>query len=479
MTARKWVGIESATSVGKTYCLPRIIYWFLDTFPNSLVITTAPKKDQLKKILWTEMGNAYHKFKKIRPHSEFITLNIAVDKRTKKTSTQKVDDSIEGGMGWEVLGIVSGVAAGEDSATKMQGFHRENMLFVIDEMAGVHPAVLTAIINTCTAPNNLIIGVGNPDSQIDTLHTFCQLKKTEHIIVSAYDHPNVVNKRMIIPGAVSVESIDMRKEEYGEESNFYKSRVRGIAPEEGTGSLFRAEYIDQCYIYNKDKFHGNPEKIGNNAVGVDVANSEQGDMACLAWGKGNKLFQLQEFQCDNATHLAYNMMYDTHELARFGYKNYNTLKIKDYKIHDRNIGIDTVGVGVATINAFYDKRKDVVALIGGQLQEALNLDNDGNPLYNFQNLRSQMYFEFREDLRTNGVILDLDKKTFLKLKKELLAHTYKVSGGKIFVESKDDIKKKLGGKSPNLSDSAVYWNFVRKNYYKKTMSLPFSGSAKK
>ncbi|HOZ83821.1 MAG TPA: hypothetical protein PKU82_12960, partial [Bacteroidia bacterium] len=40
LTARKWVGIESATSVGKTYCLPRIIYWFLDTFPNSLVITT-------------------------------------------------------------------------------------------------------------------------------------------------------------------------------------------------------------------------------------------------------------------------------------------------------------------------------------------------------------------------------------------------------------------------------------------------------
>ena len=37
----KNVGIESATSTGKTFMLPRIAYWFLDVFPNSLVVSTA------------------------------------------------------------------------------------------------------------------------------------------------------------------------------------------------------------------------------------------------------------------------------------------------------------------------------------------------------------------------------------------------------------------------------------------------------
>ena len=54
----KWesVGIESATSTGKTYILPRVIFWFLDAFPDSLVVTTAPKLSQLKNILWAEMA---------------------------------------------------------------------------------------------------------------------------------------------------------------------------------------------------------------------------------------------------------------------------------------------------------------------------------------------------------------------------------------------------------------------------------------
>jgi len=67
-----------------------------------------------------------------------------------------------------------------------------------------------------------------------------------------------------------------------------------------------------------------------NALGVDVANSEQGDMACLAWGHGNELDQLHEFQYPNANHLAHNTFKTAEQLAEGKYQDYGTSKIQDY-----------------------------------------------------------------------------------------------------------------------------------------------------
>lgn len=473
LAAGRWVGIESATNVGKTYIVPRIVYWFLDVFPNSLVVTTAPKRDQLQKVMWTEMANAYNKFNRIRPFSEMITLNVAVDKRSKKKS-----DTVSDNTGWEALGIVAGVRAGEDSATKMQGFHRKYMLFIVDETPGVHAAVMTAILNTSTGTHNLVLALGNPDSQIDPLHQFCQLSRTEHIIISALDHPNIVCKRAIIPAAVSQESIDMRKEEYGEESNFYKSRVRGIAPEEGISALIKTDWINRCDKNNKSKFQNVPVDGSANAAGIDVAQSEAGDQAAVAMGRKNTLDYLKEFQCNNATHLAYNLLMDDIELDIKGYKNFNLIKLKDYNIEPKHTGIDGVGIGAATVNAFNDEKFKAVSLVGGELEKAIPMTAEKEKMYRFANLRSQMFFELREDFRTESIILDLEPKLVKRLIKELIAHDYKIQGGKVVVESKIDIKKKLGGKSPNLADAVAYWNWMRKNYYTAVKPLPFSTGGK-
>lgn len=475
------VGIESATSTGKTYVASIIVYWFLDVFPDSLVVTTAPKQQQLKAVLWSEISSHFHKFKAIRPEAEMFSLRLMPNGsslfRKKNDKSEGINDE-ELKDQHQAIGVVSGVRADEDSATKMQGYHRKYMLFIVEECAGVPQPVMTAIKNTCTSDHNVILSIGNPDSSVDALHQFCELPHVNHITISAFDHPNIVLGKTLIHGAVTQKSIDIRRAEYGEESNLYKSRVRGIAPKQSQDALIHYDWIINCDV-NSDAYKHLPviedDEWSFNAVGVDVANSENGDAACLAWGQNNELKQLHEFQCPNANHLAHNLVKNPDELEAGGFHDYNTSTIYDFNINPGRIGIDAVGVGAGTVNEFdHPIGYEVVPLQGKADQSAIPTDREGKPLYQFKSLRVQMYVQARIDLQNRYIRLNIPKNILKQLIKELTIIKYKLTDGYLVIDSKEEIKSKLGGKSPNLADSFVYWNWVRKDRGEPIGGLPLA-----
>ena len=67
-----------------------------------------------------------------------------------------------------------------------------------------------------------------------------------------------------------------------------------------------------------------------------------------------------------------------------------------------------------------------------------------------------MYWQLREDFRLGVIDVPEDD----ALWRELTLMTYKVRGGKTIVESKDELKKRLG-RSPDAADAVVYGNWVR------------------
>lgn len=468
-----WVAIQAATGTGKTYQLARMVLWFLDVFNNSLVVTTATTGAQLEKNLWAEISNEMEKFKKVRPYTKFNYMDIKPEgfNNSPKCSTSKSHQAI---------GFVTNAGSDEQSATKAQGFHRPDMLIICDEAAGIRASVLTAFKNTSGGGHNIIVCVGNPDNEYDQLNQFAALKRVSAFRVSALDHPNVVLKREHVGGAVTQGSIDFRREEYGEDSPLYLSRVRGITPNESENSLIKRAWVDQCTVGHQE-FCAIPSD-SHNAVGVDVSNSQTGDKACLAWGKGGTLVSVQEFQCPNATHLAWNMYYTDQQLEDMdakrkaeGYSDqqkvhiFDTHKLKDYNIQEFAIGIDSVGVGVSTVNGFLDLGITPTSLSGNEWghlegEEIIPKDNDGKLLYRFISLRTQMYWELREDIRNKRVVFDLTPEIMRLVKAELCVAKYSLTAGAIQVEKKDMIKKRLGGKSPNIADAIAYWNWVRKGY---------------
>lgn len=227
-------GVESATGTGKTFLAAAIVLWFVACFEDALVVTTAPKEGQLTTQLWKEIGRAWGKFSAAYPWASKVTLRIRMKEGSGEQET------------WAILGYACAVGSVEDSATKAQGFHAAHMLIVTEETPGIDPAVMTAFKNTCTGDHNVRLALGNPDHPRDSLHRFCQEKDVVAIRVSAYDHPNVVCGREVIPGAVGRKSVASKLEDYkGETHPMFKSRVRGICPEEGTVPFPRT-MVERC-----------------------------------------------------------------------------------------------------------------------------------------------------------------------------------------------------------------------------------------
>jgi phage terminase large subunit len=465
LARNKWVGLESATAIGKTYFLARVVYWFLDVFPNSLVVTTSASLKQLKSQFWeAELKSIFDKFKRIRPFAGYFnSLRILVDAR----GFEELAEDEKNKNAWGAVGIASDSSKGESSSVTGQGFHREHMLIIGDETVGIGHSSMEAYKNTSVGEHNVMLFVGNPDNQNDPLHNFCTLPNVTHIRASALDAPNVVLNRNVVPGAVTNKSIDDRRLAYGETSNMFLTRVRGLSPAQSIDSLIRLEWLERCLVSK----HERKGTIG--AVGVDVANSIAGDKAAVAFGEGNALLFLKDFQCPDASHLAYNLIYEDDELHRHGYTNYFIPTLRAYNVPPHRVGIDAVNVGVSTINTLNNHYKpaQVVSLHGGVDKAQIPVDEEGKAIYAFENLRAQMYWEFREDVRLENIVFAFDDMlTFHVLCKEITATKWVNKQGKIAIESKDDIKHRIGS-SPNLADAVVYWNWVRK-YSKKQDSLP-------
>lgn len=483
LAEHKNVGIEAGTGTGKTWFISRLAYWFLDVFENSLVITTAPKQQQLKAVMWSEINAAFPAFRLIRPQAERYSLRVLpLGSNVANMNTT----GEEGNDDWQMIGVVSGVGADEASATKMQGYHRQNMLIIVDEAAGVSPAVFTAIKNTCTDSNNLIVATGNPDAVTDALHQFCELPHVEHIRISSYDHPNVVTKKTVFPGAVTIRSIDQRRDEYGEKDRFFQSRIRGIAPAQASDALILHEWVARACRYRPEYDHNiidqneksTPEKPiyvdCENALGMDVANSQNGDKACLVWGRRNVVKAIEEFQCPNANALADNVVFADDILEKKNLPVYGTSKLTDYSVDPWRVAVDAVGVGVGTINQFKALNYLVYGVQGGVVEEAIPVDDDDNPLYTFTNARAQMFFQLRLDLMREEIIFDIpDEQLRTQMIKELTNVKYKVSDRSILIEGKEQIKARLGGKSPNILDAIVYWNWIRKSRGHVGDAMPF------
>lgn len=196
----KRISIKSGQGVGKTAFSAIVFLWFLTCFPNSRVVATAPTRQQLNDVLWAELEKWRQKSEMLKHLLKWTKTYIYVNGREKR---------------W------FGVARASSKPENMQGFHEDNMLFLVDEASGVDEEVLEAIRGTLSGKNNKLLFVGNPT-------------KTTGMFYESHTSERAKWVTMTVDSALSPrtdkENIKALIDKYGPESNVVRVRVHGLFP---------------------------------------------------------------------------------------------------------------------------------------------------------------------------------------------------------------------------------------------------------
>ncbi len=210
------VQIKSGQGVGKTGMEAVALLWFLCCYPYPRIVATAPTKQQLHDVLWSEV-------------SKWMSKSPLLSDILKWTKTYIY-----------MVGNEKRWFAVARTATKpenMQGFHEDNMLFIVDEASGVADPIMEAILGTLSGANNKLLMYGNPTRTSGTFYDAFNVDRSIyrcHTVSSA--DSNRTNK----------ENIESLIRKYGRDSNVVRVRVRGEFPNQEDDVFIPLSLIEQC-----------------------------------------------------------------------------------------------------------------------------------------------------------------------------------------------------------------------------------------
>lgn len=202
----------------------------------------------------------------------------------------------------------------------------------------------------------------------------------------------------------------------------------------------------------------NAQRPGMYGIGADYA--ESGDKCAMCLGVGNRVTGFKEW----------NGM-ETHAFASLILK-----QAIDFKAlmgpSQVTIGVDSIGPGTGVYHAL--KRGNPGYRIDPMRYKDPSYDRQANNnprKIKFNNLRSQMWWKFKEDMEKGLVDLSpLQSESgyydnLYLLQEEVLAHTFEEVNGTIKILDKNKLRDADHlNRSPDRADALVIWNWVRERH---------------
>lgn len=444
---------RSANATGKTHGAARVAVWFYKTHPDCQVYTAAaPPEDNLKRLLWGEIGSLVHK------NNSLFKSDVIKDLHIQRNPLEFITG---------VTIPSSGTSA--QKVAKFSGKHAPHLLFILDEGDAIPDAVYEGI-ESCMSGGTIVrlLIMFNPRSEAGEVWRMEAKGRANVVELSAFNHPNVLTGKNLIPGAVTRETTVSRindwcrkltKGEKADEHTFtlpefligstatmktggiyppleagdykittpaFSYMVLGKYPSQGANQLISKEWISNARarwdVYTA-KFGDKPPAGSSCIMGLDAA--EEGvdeNIASFRWGG-----YVEPFVSWSGVD-----MYETGDKGASEYKKRNAVKC----------GVDGTGVGAGV--APHMRRKSCNA----HSIKVASSPTHKTEMGEFRILRDQLWWAVRDWLKNDpGAMLPPDD----MLIEELMCPTYKVNGKYIEVMKKDDMKLVLK-RSPDRAD---------------------------
>lgn len=472
MAVNRYTAVQSCHDAGKSFIAARAAVKWLDQYEpgEAFVVSTAPTSAQVSAILWREIQRAH------------------------KKGAFKGNITTAGYPQWKIGGELVGYGRkpADYSQSAFQGIHARYVLVIVDEACGVDVNLFNSVDALVTNANARVLAIGNPDDPTSHFATICKPRSGWHVIrIDGLRTPNFTKdavewldcnqcselgrERPLLADLYEEEGIPYSEEyvpeslrdmllsplwveerlhrwvglptapqqisEIATQSSLFVSKVRGLFPDSASEGIIPLGWVELAMArWRQWVEDGKPAGtvIERHVLGVDVADQGE-DRTVIAFREGNTVTELRHYRNSEIMETA-------------GY-----VKAAMSARPGSTATIDSIGVGAGVLSRLREQQIPCSGFVASKSAKGFK-DKTGE--FEYTNLRAAAWWRMRELLdpsQPGGSDIRLpDSET---LKADLTVPHWKVlSGGKIQVESKDDIKKRLG-RSTDEGDSIImcFW----------------------
>lgn len=423
-----YTAVKSCHGAGKSAWAAVLVCWFVTTRlaeagdpTDVFVITTAPSYPQVHLVLWEEIRKLH--------------------------ARGKLPGYITGSDSWkvEMNGSTTEVAVGrkpaDTDANSFQGKHAFNLFIVLDEANGIPETLYTGAVSMLTGDMNRqkMLAIGNPDdpNSLFGRNDAADKKRIQAgkapywntVQIRAWDTPNFTEEYKQIPERVlksvlQKSWVERAEMQWGRDDARWTSKVEAEFPDISTDSFYSRSLIDQ----SKENQVDPGWKVEDRIMGVDVAR--MGDDRTVVALNVNGRIEVVDSWTKKTTDYTVSRV---HELALL----HSVFEVR----------VDEGNTGGGVIDYLRLEMKNHYRVI------AMNSSNSSPNAKRWLNARAFWYDSLKEGMLLNRI--QLVENT--DLENELAAVKYKINkNGALQIELKEEMKKRLGGKSPDNADAVVY-----------------------
>lgn len=410
--------IASGHGIGKSAFVSWIILWSICTCKDTRGVVTANTEAQLKGKTWAELAK-WHRLC-LCGHWFDLTATALISKLPGHDKTWRIDM-----VPWS-----------ERNTEAFAGLHNKGsrVLLIFDEASAIPDIIWEVSEGALTDDDTEIIWVvcGNPTRNTGRFREcFGRFRHRWNTIQVDSRNVSITNKAQI------QEWVD----DYGEDSDFVRVRVRGVFPRAGSNQLIGGDLVEAaCGKTLRPEVYASAPKI----LGVDVARFGD-DQSVISMRQGLACFPMQTFR--------------GLDLMTFAGIVAQTI---DRESPD-GVFIDQTGIGAGVV--------DRLRQLGHRSVVGIDFGGKAMSEHLYANKRSEMWCLMRDWLLSGGAIPPDDE-----LKDDLCAPEYGFSGdrGQILLEKKSDMKKR-GLASPDRGD-ALALTFAAPVHKSRSQGLVFAAS---
>ncbi|WP_279175092.1 terminase [Parasutterella excrementihominis] len=389
--------VASGHGIGKSAFTAWLVCWILATRPGCKGVVTANTASQLETKTWAEIR-------------KWLKRSLIADMFDVKMTSIEALESPES---WRV----DALTCKEENAESFAGLHAASStaFYIFDEASAIPEAVYEVAEGGLTDGEPMMFLFGNPTRSSGSFHAcFNNYKKKQYWNIRNIDSRTVeiTNKEQIKKWA----------DEYGEDSDFFRVRVRGVFPSVSSRQFIPTDTAQSAALLSLE--HNTATAA---IIGVDVARFGDDDSVIYTRiGKG--YLPIKRFHGLSTTDLVAKVKVHFESVKKLGFPA------------DRiYIFVDEGGVGGGPKDMLRD---DGYPVRGVQFGEKAD-----DP-QTYSRKREEMWGRMKQWLSDGGTIPnDRD------LVEDLIAPEYDIlPGGQVKLETKKDMKKR-GLRSPDAADA--------------------------